>query len=712
MKDFLEEGDAIEVKQVAPKKSETSALNPLALAQNVAQGASFGFADEIGQGAALALSPLVYGGNQALNLAGLGSENLANMDYGQFLDNILNSKQAVMQPMNEYNSEHPLAAVAAQVAGGIGGGTALAKLGGALFPNAAKAVQSFAQSSPYLTAAGTGAGVGAVYGAGTGDETSQGRGGNALAQGSIGLLAGPLATLGINKAVAPAAGYVGKKLGALAEYFTPKSATVNPPQPIPPAAPISTITNEPLGAPPSPKAVGPATMTGKLALSPGVKAKDSNLLRIEEDARQGLLGREAESQIKASDAGVFQDARRAMQQLKGVTNADSDEILSKNVKVFQDEAAKVKSTVQALYKERDTMLADTVVNKRKVAPSLGASLSDAVNDPQTISAFKSKAGKEAMSLYDDYKTLVTSGDNELPMVDLTAWRQDVAALAVEKQGTPAGVAAAKLGRAYDNWMDEAFDQSMVLKGDANVAAKAAEASKGWREYKTLFGSDSSSVIEGMTKPFDLTPRDFVDKVFGANISGNGSTALNVRKMVNALPAEAQGQFKEGVFQGLVSRVFEGANHADNLKLGALRDNLIKLKDSQVYKEHFASDKAKDVVINNLINDLNQHITQTGRRDVMSPSGGHIMRGMKALVGGLAETPVVNKIPGVKVADTAVNKLADASQASMDLKTFRNEMRKMMMEANQNGKKGKVFEIDALKAGITGSSMVNAAREKK
>lgn len=692
-----------------------------AFGQNVAQGATFGTADEIGHGIAEGLGPVGYAAGRGMNalqqLFGAGNPNPPS--YADYSANLDANKAATMEPMTRFNSEHPIIGGIQQAAGAITSGRALAELAKSVAPGAVNAATAFAKSHPYWAAAGTGAVTGEIYGTATGEGDLGTRAEKALPNMALSAVLGPVAVGVGRNVVGP---IVEKGKSALQNFLTaseeeaatagagagPATSTAAPGMatpaaaPVAPAAPpeISSITNEPLTPPAAPtsQAVGPASMTGKLPLSPGVKASDPNLLRIEEDARQGLLGKEAQDKINAANGAVYQDARRAVQQLKGVTNKDSDELLSGAVQQFQDAGKTMKSAATKLYDERDQMLANTTVNKKMVGPSLGGALNDAKTDPKMIAAFKSKAGAPAQALYDDFKTLMTGGDKELPMVDLTAWRQDVAAEAIKQPGSPASVAAGKLGRAYDDWMDNEFHQGMVINGDAGVAEKAAAASKAWKQYKGLFGSENSSVIEGMVKPYDATPRDFVDTVFGANIQGNGKTALNMRKMVAALPDDAaKAQFKQNVFSGLVDRVFDGARDADNVTLGKLRDNLQKLQGSQIYKEHFAGDKEKDVVITNLVKDLNQYITQRGRKDVISPSGGAVMRGLQKILGPASYVPVVGK--AAKVADTVINKGGDMAQAATDRRAFNEAMRGFSQQAAEAAKQGKVFDIDSLKTGL-------------
>lgn len=686
------------------------------MSENAAQGGTFGFADEIGAGIA---KPVTYAMKNVLP-AGMGGEDVSYDQVSKAVDKLRQGDQSALQ---SWNSENPELAIPSQIAGGMATMGPIGELFAAAAPETATAVQAFSKSRPYTAAAGTGAAQGALYGVGVSDEGHRGQG--AIAGGVGGALLGPsIKYLGDNL-VGPA---LSKGKSALQNFLksseddvvtgAEEAATAAKSQPAQPAAPepeISTMTNQPLGAQPGPQAGGPASLNGKLPLSPGVRARDPNLLRIEEAARQGNLGQPAQTQMQASDAGVTNAARAAMQQLKGVTNKDSDALLGDSVAQFQKQANVVKAGAQALYKERDSLMADAVLNKSKVGPSLGKDLNNVVNDPTSVAGFKSKSGAPAKALYDDFLSLIkgTQG-KELPFSDLAAWRADVSNLATTDHST-AGTMAKRLGSAYDNWMDN-ITQDHFIKGDPRVAEVARSAGSAWKNYKTLFGSENSPVISGMVKPYDATPADFVDKVFGANIAGNGNTALNMRKMIGALPPEAQADFKNNVFSGLVSKVFEGAN-GDKLALGKLRDNLQKLQTSQIFKEHFSTDNEKNTVITNLVKDLSQHIQETGRRDVISPSGGAIMRGINGLLSIPAQIPLVNKLPLVKVPAELGAKAAELDQNFMDKKAFNTAMKGAAQAAHKAARGGAVFDMNALKAGISGGTAAGSvvqinSREKK
>lgn len=710
---------------------------PMALgeAANAAQGATFGTADEIGANVA---KPITYALKNLLP-QGMGGEDVTYDQVSHQLDQIRSNK---MSDLSAWNEQNPVDAFASQMVGGaamMGGPGALYDAAGEGLSMAAskipfigknivkyvgkaesaisKYLTDAIEANPYKAAAGIGAAQGGVYGAGATNDGDRTKG--AIVGGAGGAVLGPSFKFVGDNVVSPLLKKGGDALQNFlksseesvatgAEEAAPnvaENATAKPEQPAP-APEVSNITNEPMTA---------APVTGKLPLSPGVAAKDPNLLRVEENARQGLLGQDAQAQMNKSDADIVQGAKTAMQTLKGVTNKDSDSLLSDAVKTFQTQANTVKAQAQDLYTQRDNAMADAVLNKNKVGPSLGGALNDVINEPKNVAGFKSKSGAPAKALYQDFKDLITgTKGKELPFSDLAAWRSDVASLATTDQST-AGTMAKRLGAAYDNWMDN-ITQDHFISGDPNAASLARQASSAWKNYKNLFGSENSPVIAGMVKPYDAVPADFVDKVFGSNIAGNGNTALNMRKMAAALPENMQQKFKDNVFSGLVSKVFEGAN-GDNLQLGKLRDNLTKLQGSQVYKEQFAGDASKHNVITNLINDLTQHIQQTGRRDVYSPSGGAVIRGMKKLIGGAAETPIVNKIPGVKLTDTIVNKAGDMSQQSMDRATFNAAMKSTAQAAHAAARAAPVFDLNALKAGVSGGLAAGSvvqinSREKK
>lgn len=711
----------------------TGVMNGVAkIAENAAQGGTMGFADEIGAGIA---KPVAYALKNILP-QGMGGEDVTYDQVSKAVDKLRKSDQSDLQA---WNSENPELAIPSQIAGGMATmgpigelfsaaapvvgnavskipavGEAIANYGG----KAANALSKFAEANPYKAAAGTGAVQGSIYGAGVSDEGHRGQG--ALAGGVGGALLGPsIKYLGDNL-VGPA---LSKGKSALQNFLKSSEDDVvtgaekMPPPDDPPPPPAATepqqysdLTNKPLGEKPV------TAVTGTLPLSRGVRSKDTNLLRIEDQAKQGNLGPEAQAEMQKTNDAVHQSAMEAMQHLKGVTNKSSHELLENSVEQFQAAAKAAKAHSDTLYERRDALMADAVLDKKKVGPSLGSNLSDVVTNPRYVAGFKSKSGAAASQLYDDYKNLITGTEGrELPFTDLAAWRADVSHLANTDLST-AGTLAKALGRSYDKWMDN-ISQDVMLSGNPEAAAAAKAASANYAKMKGLYGSKNSSIIEGMTKPYDMTPADFTTGLFGKKgVEGTAKTALNVNKILKVLPEEHQQEVKNNIFSGLISRILEGGN-GDMQKLSGIRNGLSSLQKSQVYREQFKSDTAKDEIITNLIKDLTQQLEQPFRKDVTGPSGGMIMRGLNGLLNIPASIPLVNKIPMVKIPAALGKEAAALEQKFTDRKVFNAAIKEAAQTAHKAARSGPIFDLDALKAGISGGTAAGSvvqinSREKK
>lgn len=648
--------------------------------------------------------------------------------YGPRLDEI--QKQRIAD-LEEWRKNNPIDAF---ITGAVGSAALLGPIGeaaGSIVGSAAKAVlpeaatnaisntaKQFAAAFPHtaenLASAGTGAAAGAVYGAAAAPpgHTMEGAGTGA----AFGAGAGP-AMLALGRNVVPAiaskidgvfnkwlAGSEGEAANAVA--LAPKASTE-----------ISNLTNEPFGSPTTPNAAGPSSLTGRLPLSPGQKSGDIETLRREEDARQRLLGTNAENQIKASDAGVAKATMQVGDQLKNNSNATASQSFESVIQQTQDAGNKAHKESTQKYTNLNESAAITILDKKKVGPSLGSNLSNVVNDPANQAAFKSKSGAPALKLFQDFKGIITgTKGRELPFNDLQAWRQDVAAEALDPTSR-AGVMAGKLGKAYDDWMENSLTKDHVISGDFDVAAKAKDAASAWKSYKQNFDAKASPYTPGKPKPFDALPADLIQTVVGKSGFGTQTTALKIRGMVKALPTpEAQQIMKDNVFKGFISRAFEGTN-GDIVALGTLKNNIRKFQQSQVYKEQFANDPEKHVVLTNLVDDLTKYVKATSDRTVVSPSGGAVLRGVQNLVGGLAGIPVVGKATGAKVIDTVLNKGVEMSQQSTDRAAFNLAMKNAAKEIHKAARSGPVFNIDSLKAGMlggvaSGTVQMNNRKENK
>jgi hypothetical protein len=167
--------------------------------EGLLQGATFGFSDEMQAGLKTAYDK-------------------ATGDDREWGDVYRKNVQAVRQPMEAYQQESPMTSLGLNLAGGIGTGATLAKLGAKAMPGAAK----FAGMHPVTSSMAGGAGAGGVAGAGfapTMEEIPEYAGSGAL----MGAIAPPLLA-GAGKiggaVVGKPAAALGRKVGGMLD--TPK----------------------------------------------------------------------------------------------------------------------------------------------------------------------------------------------------------------------------------------------------------------------------------------------------------------------------------------------------------------------------------------------------------------------------------------------------------------------------------------------------------
>lgn len=185
-----------------PSTADQLASTGKALLRQAEQGGSFGFMDE-GQ-----------------DLIGAGLAKLDPNNDASFGDLYNDARGMSKKELADDQQNHPIASIAGNVGGALLTGSALADgvkaLGAQYAPAALEAITNAADANPIKTAIATAAGGGGLYGAGTGDENSLGRGGNAILGAGSGLVLGP-AGYGLVKGVSGVGSAIGNKLGPIAD---------------------------------------------------------------------------------------------------------------------------------------------------------------------------------------------------------------------------------------------------------------------------------------------------------------------------------------------------------------------------------------------------------------------------------------------------------------------------------------------------------------
>lgn len=599
------------------------------LARDFAQGVTFGFGDEFG--AALA-APAAYALKNLLPES-MGGENVS---FGQVWDATKAARQAENQQMAQFQQQNPVSSALAQIAGGVGTGIGVTGLAQAAAPQTVGALAKWAAANPYKAAAGIGGGSGYLYELGTGEGDVGERATQAIPSGVGGVVLGPAAAYVGRNVVPSVLGAGGNALSKVADSLrgkpTPQTIYTVPEASSQAATAFSNITNQPM------QQAATSSPIGRIALSPAVRNMDTELLRIEENARQGMLGTKAQEAIQAIDSTVNADVRTVMQSLAGQTNKGSKEILVKSIDDFRDASDAAWKRVGAMYEIADEKLIDAAMNKKRAAPSLGTALDKVVNNKKYRAGFKTRQGEPARQLFDDFKEIVSNSGDEIEFADLVAWRQNASDLARKEAGSQTGTLASALVKGYDDWLEN-IKPEYITRGDAALPDILKAARQARSEYGKLYQSNvrigESKKLENIAEQYAKSPDQFVETVFGKNLSGNNDTAQVVKRMSEGIPEANRKEFTDNVFSGLIVRAFEKSTEKGGVSYPVLRNSLNDIVNSETYKT-LLSDKQRDTVLKNLIDDLNLEIKQRSRTDIRSPSGGHIGR----IINTMSQIPVV------------------------------------------------------------------------
>ena len=106
-------------------------------------------------------------------------------------------------------------------------------------------------------------------------------------------------------------------------------------------------------------------------------------------------------------------------------------------------------------------------------------------------------------------------------------------------------------------------------------------------------------------------------------------------MVEALPEGAKRDALKGDLKaGLVMRAFESAQVNGVTSPARLQKQLINLKGNRAFRDHLSS-QGDIKAVDDLITNLGKYVDATTRRDVYSPSGPAVLRGLEAMLNSFA-----------------------------------------------------------------------------
>lgn len=386
-----------------------------------------------------------------------------------------------------------------------------------------------------------------------------------------------------------------------------------------------------------PKPLSTLSKDGALSLPTGAATNDVNMMRAEEAARQGLLGDEYQAMINQVDENVVNQATDIVRGLAGKEGASQD-LLESGIDIVKRRAKAEKRAMGALMQTRDDKLARAQVYRDYTADTLGNGVKELLDTPE----FRVKLPKEAAKpIKEDIQILTNILNKEgdaIDFVDLQAWRSNLNSY---KAGTEEGIMAGSLKKTYDEWLDGIY-KTAFKTGDEDTVDKLFEANRKYAEFKGRYGTNKykgqNNLIESIVTKDELTPDHLVNMTFGKTLKGTNNTTQAVKRMVNAMPeGEKRNRLIGDLKAGLVMRAFENSQDAGgNVSVGKLISSLKTLKENRAYKD-FLSNEAEQKTLDTLLMDLTKYQDAISRRDVYSPSGPAVLRGLEGLlnmVGGV------------------------------------------------------------------------------
>lgn len=599
------------------KKPEKSATQDFldtisAIPNQLAQGGTFGLADEAQ--AALAASYLTATGK------------------GTYDENYAKALEIARGELAKERQDAPITSILANIAGGVGSG-ALAARGiskglAAIAPETSSAIGGAIAANPIKSTAGLGGIQGSLYGFGTGEGGAGERGQSALLGGVLGGATGGLASYA-GGAIANKIANDMTKGGAvtkIAQRFgrsVPKPATVTD-------EPIAGISEQPISTVLTPKEI--TTETGKvLNLPKGVANRDVNTLRVQEEARQGILGDAAQVAQRKIDDAIIEDTKKATQSLIGKETTDNpDDILLRGIESFRKQYATDKAKAGELMNIRNQKIADAKIYKEYTHNTLNKGIDDVLKSPDNAIFTQTTAAKPIL----EYKAILdgitkpkdTKFTSPLSFDRLQGWSASVSKFARDAKQAgrdqEAAVANQMVGK-YNDWLDN-ITKEAFKSGDDDLVKSIFDANRNYVSFKKTFGTNraagESKIIEDVLKKDALTPDQLVNMVFGKNALGKDTTNQNMGRMLKAVSDDVRPQMINDFRSGIVMRAYKSALNPDgSIKMGTFANKLRDVYESPAYKAHL-SDPVYDGAIKGLAQDITSYVRATSDPLVRSTSG--------------------------------------------------------------------------------------------
>lgn len=581
-------------------------------------------------------------------IAGLVSSEITGKP---FEEEYKRAREISRENLSAQSEENPTTSLLANLAGGIATGGVSAGALGKFAPNAATKLQTIAAASPYKTAAGIGAGTGALYGAGTSDKDLSESGPEAIAGGITGAVSGAAATYVGRNVVAPIIEKTG--LSKTANKFGRKIIQTKK---------EGLVTDAPLVATPAdkqspiaaPVGITEETFAPDLLKSQGEyfsktlgqRSQSPITQRLENDARAGLLNTEAEGAIRASDVKQNREFIGFVDRLAGKMDdtTDVNALVEGIGSTIKSKASAQKAVVNSAYdlaKEGKGVK----IGIDDVRKGLWRGIVDAKKEGAYDLTQMPKASAVIRRLADYSKNRGITKVTSVKLGELENFRKQISNATNSSQDPTERKFLGDILRNYDGFMERTAADAVDI-GDAQAINAFKKAVSSRREYGKLF--ESNKMVEDIVSGGQSVD-DTVKVLMGSgSIKGKKQMADNLNAIIKASGDQGD-MVKSDLRQAFMKKVFEKStlgtepNNPNVARLSPAKlktelENLF-INQSQFSKSLYGDEAHKAAL--QAIKEL--ELISTTQANVKNPSGSGELVGRLLKVMG--KVPVVGRVAG-------------------------------------------------------------------
>ena len=504
-----------------------------------------------------ALQGATYGiGNRLqAGLAGLISSGITGKPFEEEYNR---ARKISLDNMAEQSSNNPATSLLSNLAGGIAtAGVGVGALG-KYAPNAAGALQKFATARPYITAAGVGAGTGALYGAGTSDKPLAESGTEAVIGGVTGAIAGPAATYVGRNVIAPIAEKTG--LGKFADKFgrkviqTKKSGAVSD-------APVIATASDKISPFAKPANVTEETFAPDLlkpqgeyfSKTAGQRGQSPVIQRLENDARAGLLNTQAESAIRAADVKQNREFIGFVDRLAGKIdeNTDVNALVDGIGSTIKSKAATQKTVVNSAYKLAKEGKG-VKIGIEDIRKGLWRGIVDAKKEGAYDLTQMPRASAVLKRLADYSKNRGIMKVTSVKLGEMENFRKQITNATISSQDPTERKFLGEMLRNYDEFMERTAADAVDI-GDAQAINAFKKAVSSRREYGKLF--ESNKLVEDIVSGGQSVDDTVKNLIGTGSIKGKKQMADNLNAIIKASGDQGDA-VKSDLRQAFMKKVFE------------------------------------------------------------------------------------------------------------------------------------------------------------